>query len=232
MPTPTIRRHAAWVRLTHWLNALCLLLLVMSGAQILNAHPALYLGPASDFAHPLVSLGTGFPHWMTLPGYQDLATGRRWHFTFAWLLVINGALYLLTGLIGRHVRRDLLPSAAELRGLPHAIAEHGRLRFPRGAEARRYNVLQQLAYLLVIFVLLPLMLATGLAMSPAMDAVLPFLTPLFGGRQTARTIHFTCAALLVGFTVVHLAMVLLSGFVNNMRGMITGRYALPPEAES
>ncbi|HKM63172.1 MAG TPA: cytochrome b/b6 domain-containing protein [Acidisphaera sp.] len=232
MATQTIRRHSVLVRLTHWINVLCFTLLVMSGMQIFNAHPALDVGSTSDFAHPLVDLGDGFPHWLTLPGYQDLALGRRWHFFLAWLFVLNGLAYLLVGLIGRHVRRDLVPTVAELRSLPHEIAEHARLRFPAGEAARRYNVLQQLTYLVVILVLLPLMLATGLTMSPGMDAAFPWLPELFGGRQTARTIHFASASLLVLFTVVHLAMVVLSGFFNNLRSMVTGRYVLPPERVS
>ena len=229
MASGTIRRHSVAVRLTHWINVLCLTVLVMSGMQIFDARPDLYLGIQSNFAHPLLDLGDGFPHWLTLPHYQDLATGRVWHFFFAWLFVLNGIVYLAAGLIGRHVRRDLVPTVAGLRALPHEIAEHARLRFPRGEAARRYNVLQQLTYLVVIFGLLPLMLLTGLTMSPTMDAGFPWLLDVFGGRQTARTIHFTVASLLVLFTVVHLAMVVLSGPLNNMRSMITGRYALPPE---
>jgi thiosulfate reductase cytochrome b subunit len=227
MASQTIRRHSALVRLTHWMNVLCLTLLAMSGMQIFNAHAALYLGAQSDFAHPLIDLGDGFPHWLTLPGYQDLATGRRWHFFLAWIFVLNGLVYLGAGLIGRHLRHDLVPTVAELRSLPHEVAEHARLRFPAGEAARRYNVLQQLTYLAVIFVLLPLMLLTGLTMSPGMDSAFPWLLDLLGGRQTARTIHFLSASLIVLFTVVHLAMVVLSGFFNNMRSMITGRYVLP-----
>jgi thiosulfate reductase cytochrome b subunit len=229
MPSKTFRRHSVLVRVTHWINVLCFTVLLMSGMQIFDAHPALDLGSRSDFAHPLLDLSDGFPFWMTLPGYQDLATGRRWHFFFAWLFVLNGLVYLAAGLVGPHMRRDLIPSRAELRALPHEIAEHTRLRFPRGEAARRYNVLQQLTYLAVIFVLLPLMLVTGLSMSPGVDAALPWLPDLLGGRQTARTIHFVSASLLVGFVVVHLAMVVASGLFNNMRSMITGRYRLPPE---
>jgi thiosulfate reductase cytochrome b subunit len=232
MAERTIRRHPAWVRLTHWLNALCLALLAMSGLQIFNAHPALYLGLQSDFARPLLSRGDGFPHWLTLPGYQDLAAGRRWHFFLAWTFVLNGLIYVVFGVISRHLRRDLLPSAAELRDIPHAIGEHARLQFPRGEAARQYNVLQKLTYLAVICGLLPLMVLTGQTMSPAMDAAFPWLLDMFGGRQTARTIHFASAALLLLFTVVHLAMVMLSGFFNNMRAITTGRYVLPPERAS
>ena len=225
----TIRRHSGIVRATHWINALCLTLLVMSGMQIFNAHAALYFGSTSDFAHPLLDLPGGFPWSITLPHEQDLAAGRQWHFAFAWLFLVNGLIYLAAGLVGRHVRRDLLPAFSELRALPHEIAAHARLRFPKGEAARRYNVLQQLTYLFVIFVLLPLMLLTGLSMSPGIDGAFHWLPAAFGGRQTARTIHFVSASLLVLFTIVHVAMVVLSGFFNNMRSMITGRYVLPPE---
>lgn len=173
----------------------------------------------------------GFPEWLTIPSYQDLATGRRWHFFFAWLFVVNGVLYLLYGLWAGHFRRDLAPRAEELTPshLAHEIADHARLRFPKGEAARHYNVLQKLTYCVVIFVLLPLMLLTGLTMSPAFDALVPFLLDVFGGRQSARTIHFITASLLVAFVVVHIAMVLLSGVFNNLRSMITGRYAIQSE---
>jgi len=169
-----------------------------------------------------------FPDWATIPSFQDLAAGRRWHFFFAWLLVINGAIYLLHGLLTGHLWRDLAPSLRQLspRHLWHEIVDHIRLRFPEGDEAKHYNGLQKLAYLAVIVVLLPTMVLTGLTMSPGMDAAVPWLVDLFGGRQSARTIHFVTAALLVLFVLVHLAMVVLSGPWNNLRSMITGRYAI------
>jgi thiosulfate reductase cytochrome b subunit len=241
----------------------------MSGLQIFNAHPALYTGSKSDFAHPVLAmramrgdqgnvkgetvvLGTGFdttgvlglsrggdgewqargfPSWATLPGYQDLSTGRRWHFFFAWLFLFNGLAYLIWSFWSGHVQRDLAPSGRELTHIGASIWEHLRLRFPQGKEARHYNVLQKLAYLAVVLVLLPLMLATGLAMSPGMDAGYPVLLEAFGGRQTARTIHFLSASAIVLFVAVHLVMVLISGVWNNLRSMITGRYiiAVPKE---
>lgn len=135
-------RHARLVRLTHWITAFCFMLLLMSGLQIFNAHPALYVGNSSDFGHPLLSLHP-FPSWITLPSYQDLATGRRWHFFFAWALVVNGLVYLIWGFASSHFRRDLLPRRVELRHIGREVVEHLRLRFPRGEAARRYNVLQQ-----------------------------------------------------------------------------------------
>ena len=170
----------------------------------------------------------GFPTWITIPSYRNLAEGRRWHFFFAWFFVINGFVYLVYGFFAGHFRRDLAPGASELtpRHLAHEVASHARLRFPKGEEARRYNVLQKLTYLGVIFVLLPAMVLSGLTMSPGMNAAVPWLVDLFGGRQSARSIHFISASLLVLFLVVHLAMVVLSGLFNNLRSMITGRYAI------
>jgi thiosulfate reductase cytochrome b subunit len=256
------RRHSGLVRVTHWVNALCFILLLMSGLQIFNAHPALYIGAQSDFEHPTISISarradhgikgetmlfghafdtTGvlgvsttdgqltpraFPSWSTIPSYQDLATGRRWHFFFAWLLVLNGLAYFIFGFASRHFRRDLLPSPAELRHIGADIIEHLRLRFPRGEAAKRYNVLQQLAYLAVVLVLFPLVVLTGLTMSPGIDTAVPQLLFVFGGRQTARLIHFLAASGLVIFVIVHLAMVLVSGVWNNIRSMITGWYDL------
>lgn len=173
--------------------------------------------------------GTAFPDWLTLPG--GLGFARDVHFDAAWLFVFNGLVYLLFGLFSGHFRRDLLPAAKELapRRLLAEIWSHVRLRRPRGDAARRYNVLQKLAYVAVIFVLLPVMVLTGLTMSPAVTAAMPFLFDLFGGRQSARTIHFLVADLLVLFVLVHVVQVIVTGAFNNMRSMITGRYAILPE---
>ena len=189
-----IRRHSLLVRITHWINVICILFLLMSGLQIFNATPALYLGQQSDFDHPIVSftarntpdgpvgettvLGhafntTGllglstsdgnlqaraFPAWATLPSYQDLATGRRWHFFFAWLFVINGAVYLIASLINRHLWRDLIPSWSQLRAIGPTIWHHMKLHFPH---ERDYNVLQKLAYLAIVVVVLLVLALAG-----------------------------------------------------------------------
>ena len=258
-PQPTlVYRHTVLTRITHWINVVCITFLILSGLQIFNAHPALYIGSASDFAAPVLSMtarlgedgkpvgetkifgatfdttgflgvsttagrpeARGFPSWLTVPSYRDLATGRRWHFFFAWLFVINGLAYLVASVLSRHVTRDLIPSWTELRGIGRSIVEHARLRFHH---TRDYNVLQKVTYLGLIFVVLPLVLLTGLTMSPGVDAAVPWLVDVFGGRQTARTIHFICASLIVLFIIVHLVMVLISGVFNNVRSMITGRY--------
>jgi thiosulfate reductase cytochrome b subunit len=263
--TVLVPRHALITRVTHWINAVCLGFLLLSGLQIFNAWPSLYWGQYGADGDPaFLSIGatreqgqlrgvlrvgdasvttTGvlgvsrvdgqpaeraFPAWVTLPSFQDLAAGRRWHFFFAWGFAINGAVYLLYSLLSGHLRRDLVPRRVELapRHLWHEIVAHARLRFPKGEEARRYNVLQKLSYAGVAVILLPLMVLTGLTMSPGMNAVAPFLLDLFGGRQSARAIHFITASLVVLFVLVHLAMVLLSGVWNNLRSMITGRYAI------
>lgn len=263
-----VRRHSGVTRLTHWINVLAISLLLMSGLQIFNAHPALYWGQTSTFARPWVAMDAhetpagefkgvtriggarfdttgvlgfsgepgeprGFPAWATVPSYRDLASGRRWHFFFAWLFVINGLVYLAVSLIGGHLKRDLWPTRAQLRPghIAHEIRTHALLRFPKGEEARVYNVLQKLSYLAVILVLLPLMLLTGLSMSPGFNAAAPWLLDVFGGRQSARTIHFLSASLIVLFVLVHVVMVLASGVWNNIRAMITGRYAIEVEGD-
>jgi len=264
-PRQLVPRHSVLVRVTHWINVFCFSLLLMTGAQIFNAHPRLYwgqYGADNDHAwlsvdslqgggslHGVLRLGPlaiestgllgaskengaltarGFPAWLTIPSYQDLAAGRRWHFFFAWLFAINGAVYLVGGLVKRHFRRDLLPTRAELAPahLVQEVADHARLRFAKGEAARRYNVLQKLTYMAVAFVLLPLMVLTGLTMSPGLDAAFHVLLDVFGGRASARSLHFICASLLVAFIVVHVVMVLVSGLWNNMRSMITGKYAI------
>jgi thiosulfate reductase cytochrome b subunit len=223
-----VLRHGALVRVCHWINALCFFLLLMSGMQIFNAHPMLNWGQATDFGRPFFSLAPdGFPSWATLPAAQDLAAGRRWHFFFAWAIALNGAVYAVNLIARAHIR-DLWPGVLEMRGIPRAILDHARLRFPKGEEALTYNVLQKLAYLSVV-VALPILILAGLTMSPAMDAAFPWLLSLFGGRQSARAVHFLLAAYLVGFVLVHLAMVLVSGLFNNMNSMITGRYRIKEE---
>jgi thiosulfate reductase cytochrome b subunit len=172
-----------------------------------------------------------FPWWATIPSDYNLADARIWHLAFAWVLSLGLAAYLLWSLVNGHIRRDLHIRRAEWRPahIWHDIKTHARLRFPAGAAALRYNVLQKLAYAGVLFGLLPLVIMTGLAMSPAMDAAWPFLTEIWGGRQSARSLHFIAAFGLVGFVVIHVGMVVLAGPINQTRAMITGWYRLPKE---
>lgn len=163
-----------------------------------------------------------FPHWATIPSTYDLAMARRWHLSFAWLFAFGLLAFMIRAFWNGHVRRDLSFARAELR--PSAVwrdvKDHLRLRFDHGGG---YNLLQKSAYIGVIFALLPLMILTGLTMSPGMDAAWPWLLDLFGGRQSARSIHFLVAAAIVAFILVHLLLVLLAGPVREIRGMITGR---------
>lgn len=258
-----IYRHNLWVRSWHWINAISLLILLMSGLQIFNAHPALDWGMVSNFDHPWVSLGAvdqggklhgvttiggasfdttgvlgvskgvngqpvprGFPSWATLPGLRDLGTGRHWHFLFAWIFVLNGLLYVAYTVWSRHLAKDLWPTLDDIKQIPASIWEHLQLKHPEGEAAARYNVLQKLAYLIVLYGLLPLMVLTGLTMSPGMDAAFPFLPWVFGGRQSARTIHFLAASGLVGFFLIHIFEVFAAGFFNEMKSILTGYFTI------
>ena len=167
-----------------------------------------------------------FPSWMTIPGTQDLATGRHWHFLFAWILAANGLVYILYGIISGHFWRDIVPRIRELPQIPHDIVTHLKLKFSHGPDAPQYNILQKLAYAAILFVVLPVLILAGLEMSPRIDAALPWLRVLFGGRQSARAIHFMMAWTLVAFVVVHVVMVVVSGLFNNLRSMVTGRFAM------
>jgi thiosulfate reductase cytochrome b subunit len=172
-----------------------------------------------------------FPPWMMLPGPQWLSMARSWHFFFAWVFVLNGLAYVLYSLWSRHLARDLVPTHEDLSGIGASIKDHLRFRHPQGEAAKRYNVLQKLAYLAVIFVLLPLIVLMGLGMSPWLDTVLyAGWIDIVGGRQSARTIHFIVAWLLVGFVAIHVFEVIVTGLWNNLRSMITGRYRVTPEA--
>lgn len=220
-------RHALTVRITHWINAVALILLLMSGLQIFNAHPSLYWGKSSyTGAGPIFELANGFPSWLTIPGVQWLAMGRRWHFFFAWVLVINGAAYLIYSIVSRHLARDLAPTRSDWNSIGRSIADHLHLRHPQGEAAKRYNVLQKLSYLVVIFLLLPAIAVTGWSMSPWLNSVWPGWVDIFGGRQSARTLHFIIAWLLVAFLVVHVFEVIVTGFWKNLRSMIVGRYRI------
>ena len=258
----TVLRHRAPLRWMHWINLGCMLVLVGSGLQIFNAHPALYWGQASSFGDPVFAasavrgpdgkgrgitlvgsasfdttgvLGVsanadgrmvrrGFPEWATIPGPRSLALGRRWHFFFAWLWVINGACYLAWSLASRHLSRDLAMRQRDWRDIPRSIADHLRFHHPVGEQATRYNPLQKLAYLGVVFVLAPFAVLTGLSMSPQLDSVLGWWLALVGGRQSARTLHFIVMSLFVLFTLVHVLMVVYAGPLNELRSMLSGRF--------
>jgi thiosulfate reductase cytochrome b subunit len=171
-----------------------------------------------------------FPSWLTIPDSRWLAMARRWHLFFAWVFVLNGLCYLAYTIASRHLSRDLAPSGTDWRAIGRSVVDHLRFRHPTGEAAKRYNVLQKLAYLAVIFILLPLVVLMGFAMSPRLDTLIPGWVDLFGGRQSARTIHFIVAWLLVAFLLIHVFEVIVSGFWNEIRSMITGRYRVDVEA--
>ncbi len=169
-----------------------------------------------------------FPSWMTIPSHYSLAEARQWHFFFAWLLVANGLVYLVHAVVSRHLQRDLAPTPQDWRGIGRSIRDHLRFKHPQGEDARHYNVLQKLAYLTVVFGLLPLIVLAGWAMSPWLNSLLPGWVDVFGGRQSARSIHFIVAWLLVAFVAIHVFEVLVSGVWNHLRSMVTGRYRIDP----
>ncbi|MEM8654275.1 MAG: cytochrome b/b6 domain-containing protein [Pseudomonadota bacterium] len=255
-PGPLVRRHTRITRITHWTWAICLFFLLLTGLQIFNAHPVLYWGDQSGFAFDnrvlwigsedgrgfielfdwrLSGLGIfgasdgtlrAFPHWATIPSGADLATGRVVHFFFAWVFVATLLVWFAGAVVAGRLRRDLLMGRAHWVRLGPDLADHVRLRFRHG---RRYGPLQRLSYGLVLFVLFPLMVLTGLAMSPGANAAAPWLPEVLGGRQSARTLHFVAAAALSGFFVVHVAMVVLAGPLNEMRAIATGWYRADAE---
>jgi thiosulfate reductase cytochrome b subunit len=224
--TEIIYRHRLGVRISHWVNALAFCFLVVSGIGILMAHPALYWGNDGYYDETA---------WLTMSFLkaEDLTSnwGRNYHFLFAWVFVINGLIYLLSNLLNRHFRSNLLPTREQLT-VTHIMADirdHLRFQSHAGGPARQYNFLQKFFYLLVIFVLCPLIVLSGLSMSPAITSVIPELLDLFGGRQSGRSIHFISTSLLVVFFIAHIVQVILYGFVKETRAMITGRIILPKE---
>jgi thiosulfate reductase cytochrome b subunit len=224
------QRHSLPVRIMHWVNFVALTILLMSGLQIFNAYPVLNWGQSSySQTPPLLVLAHGFPSWITLPSGRWLAMGRRWHLFFAWIFVINGLAYVIYTIASRHLYRDLTPTRSDWRSIGQSVIDHLRLRHPSGRAAQRYNILQKLTYLFVIFGLLPFVVLMGWALSPRLDTVIPGWVNLFGGRQSARTLHFVAAWALVAFLLVHVFEVLVSGLYNNVRSMITGRYVVEDE---
>lgn len=245
-------RHKLPTRLWHWTNALAVFVMLMSGMMIFNAHPHLYWGHYGanhdyswfEIAGGHIRIGSlmlpglgifgeahAFPTAITIPSHYDLAGARQWHFAFAWLLVVPGLMFLVWALLRGHAGNDLTPTKRELAptNIWDSIKRHAQLRFESGESARQYNILQKLSYFAVIFIFIPLMILTGLSMSPGMDSGWPWLLELFGGRQSARSIHFICAMALALFIVVHLVMVVLAGPIREVRSIVTGWYRTKAE---
>ncbi len=251
-----IYRQRLLTRITHWLWAISLFFLMLTGLQIFNAFPSLHIGKEAGFEYDNAILEIGavqngdtlrgvtriggwefdttgvlgvsggtvraFPAALTIPSGQSLATGRTIHFFFAWVLVGTLLIWLIASTINGHLRQ-VIPTWADIKALPRDIISHARLQFDHSAN---YNVLQKLAYASVLFVAFPLMIATGLSMSPSFNATAPWLLDLFGGRQTARTIHFLTMIALLGFFAVHMLMILAAGPLNELRSIVTGWYRI------
>ncbi len=253
-----VYRHNRVTRFTHWINAVALMILFMSGLMIFNAHPHLYWGSTSEPEKSFFSVGatnedgdlrgyvrlygrqldtTGFlgvqqgalgpaprafPSWLTVPGYYSLASGRRWHFFFGWLFALNGLLYVVYNLVIGHMRKFFF-TFDDAKKVPAMIAYYLHLR-KNSPQEGEYNPLQKMAYTSVFVVLTPLVLLSGMAMSPQLNVAFNWLPAAFGGRQSARAIHFILAFGFLSFTFGHVFMVLTQGFINNMRSMITGWY--------
>ena len=198
-------RHSVLVRVTHWLTAGSFIALTVSGVAILLAHPRLYWGETGAVGAPsLIDLPLPF----MLTGQSGW--GRYLHFLSAWIAVLTGTVYVVGGIRACHFRQNLF----------------------RPARPAKYNIVQRITYTAVVFVLFPLMLWTGLAMSPAVTSVLPILVTSVDGQQSARTVHFIVAILLMLFVVGHVAMVAIAGFSRQVGAMILGGEASAPQIQT
>jgi thiosulfate reductase cytochrome b subunit len=237
MAEPFLSRHSLLVRVTHWIMALAFLALLVTGLEIIASHPRFYWGEVGNVNTPvlfkipipssrkLVPTGYGY----VLPDQNGWS--RYLHFQSAWILLLTGLLYVGVGLASGHFLRNLVPARSDLspKSFGRSLVQHLRFARPGPEEAWSYNVLQRLAYVLVVFFLFPMMIWTGLAMSPSFVSAVPAAVNLLGGQQSARTLHFILTAVLVLFLLVHVFMVFLAGFSSRMRAMITGRAARPLE---
>jgi thiosulfate reductase cytochrome b subunit len=224
-------RHALFVRVTHWITAICFFALLVSGVEIVISHPRFYWGEVGNVLTPplfKISIPSSRSTVPTGYGYvlpDQNGWSRSLHFQAAWAVVLTGLAYAIWGLFTGHFRSNLFPAPEDRtwRAFRGVIAKHTRLTRPDDADAFSYNALQRSAYLMVIFVLFPLVIWTGLAMSPAFNSAFPAAVNLLGGRQSARTLHFFVSAFLLLFVIVHVAMIVLAGFTNRTRAMLTGK---------
>ncbi len=230
-------RHTLLVRATHWITVIAFVALLVTGIEILISHPRFYWGEVGNsqtpalFKIPIPSSRATVPsgYGYVLPDQNGWS--RYLHFEAAWVLVLTGLVYVISGFCRHHFQKNLYPAPADRtwRAFRSVIAKHLRLAQPDEADSRSYNVLQRVTYLLVIFGLIPLVIWTGLAMSPGFNAAVPWAVNSLGGRQSARTLHFLISISLVLFLLVHVTMVVLTGFASRMRDMITGHNAAPQE---
>jgi thiosulfate reductase cytochrome b subunit len=232
-------RHALLVRITHWLITIAFVALLVSGLELVVSHPRFYWGETgNNNTPPLFQIPIPASRSLVPTGYNYVLPdqngwSRYLHFQSAWLLVLTGLLYVGVSVFNGHFRRNLFPTQSDVspKQLALSIVQHVRFERPSAQEAWSYNVLQRLAYLLVIFVVFPLIIWTGLAMSPSFVSAFPFAVNVLGGQQSARTLHFVLTWLLVLFLLVHVFMVIFAGFRSRMRAMITGRVAAGPTTQ-
>jgi Ni/Fe-hydrogenase b-type cytochrome subunit len=230
-PVREVVRHRLFTRIWHWINAVAVIVMIGSGLMIFNAHPRLYWGHyGANYDAAWLSLPR-FPGWLTIPSQYSLAIARHWHLFFALVLAFGLLAYMIVSLINRHFQRDLRIRADELKPahLREDLKAHWNLRFHDPANPAAYNIFQKASYAGVIFILLPLLILSGLALSPGMDAAWPWLVDIFGGRQSARSVHFIAMGAVSLFVVVHLTLVILAGPVNEIRSMVTGKWKVPEE---
>jgi thiosulfate reductase cytochrome b subunit len=232
-----VKRHRIATRIWHWVNAVAVIVMLMSGLMISNAHPRLYWGHyGANFDSAWLDLtqylASGrFPGWATIPSTYNLALARQWHFFFAWVFAFGLLAYFVVSLLNRHIQRDLTLERRDLTPshLFTEIVHHIRLKFPTGVAALKYNTLQKITYILVLFVLFPVLILTGLCLSPGVSPLTGWAIDMMGGRQSARSIHFICAGGIGLFIAVHLLLVLLAGPYNEVRSMVTGRFRIPKD---
>ena len=236
-PIAVTRRHTALVRVTHWLTVISFFALLVTGAELVISHPRFYWGETGNSGTPTLfkipipssrdTVPTGYNY--VLPDQNGWS--RYLHFEAAWVLVLTGLVYVTASVMTAHFRKNLLPSPAQWSSsaIRDVFQKYLRRAPPGDAESHSYNVVQRISYLLVIFVLFPFVIWTGLALSPSFDSALPATVNLLGGRQSARTLHFFVSGLLVIFLVAHVTMISLAGFWSRTRAMITGRVKFPSE---
>ena len=230
-----VKRHRLFTRVWHWVNAVAIIVMLMSGLMISNAHPRLYWGQyGANLDKPWLDLTLylergHFPGWATIPSTYNLSLAREWHLAFAWVLAFGFLAYIIVSLLNRHLQHDLALKRGELspKHLIEEVVHHAQLKFPTGAAALNYNTLQKLTYILVLFVLFPLLILTGLCLMPGLSPITGWAVDLFGGRATARSLHFISAGGIAAFIVVHLTLVVLAGPYNEIRSMVTGKFRVP-----
>ena len=229
--TKQTRRHPAVVRVTHWLTFIAFVALVVTGFELVISHPRFYWGEVGNvntrplFVIPIPASRDTVPTGYSYVMPDQNGWSRYLHFEAAWVVLLTGLVYGIYGLSTGHFRKNLIPARNDWswRAYRDRIAKYIYRKRADRAEEATYNVLQRTAYLVVILVLFPLVIWTGLAMSPSFTSAFPATAELLGGRQSARTIHFFVTWLLLLFLVVHVAMVAVSGFWSRVRSMITGQ---------